>query len=254
MIVKRVSADDGRCLLFGPCGESLVLPASSAPGPFEIGLLGTRTEAKITGKTKRLAEMLDHLRRPVYLVDIRRAGVGGQGCWSPLEFASVVPETIREPYSFFHLPSVAPSVELLSNYRKSRKLPGLSETEIAHAVSEVQAGRDPGIEAWKHWQVFREKYLMEVQSDPHAVLAALAFVEASQAIGGLPIFLCAEEFVEDFDSNFQGHQDDTYCHRYTLSAAICRSVRKRHPGCKVTRIDLSLEHAEPHRVRVSGSG
>jgi hypothetical protein len=217
------------------------------PGPFEIGLLGTRTQAKISGKTKRLAEMLNRLRRPIYLVDIRRAGVGGQGCWSPLEFASLVPKAISEPYSFFHLPSVAPSVELLSDYRKSMKLPGLSESEIAHAVSEVQAGHDPGIEAWKHWQVFREKYLMELQCDPHAVLAALAFVEASQAIGGSSVFLCAEEFVEDFDSKSQSPQDNAYCHRYTLSAAICRSLRKRHPGCKVTRIDLSLEHAEPHR-------
>jgi hypothetical protein len=246
MIIKNVSFENGEWVLAGPCGERLSLAGASNAGPFEVGLLGTRTAKKVSAKTRRLAEMIDDLQRPIYILDVRRAGVGGQGSWSPLEFASVVPETVREPYSFFHLPSLAPTLKLLQDYRKSRKLPNLTDTDIAGAVSAVGCGDDPGAAAWKHWQVFREKYRKEIQSDPHSTAAAVAFVEVAQAAGGLAIFVCAEEFEEDFDCQSQDRQDEVYCHRYTLAAAVSRSLRQRYPGCEVTRVDLSLEFPGQH--------
>ena len=238
--------ENGMWQLTGPCGEKLLLDKATDSGPFEIGLLGTRTTKKVAAKTRRFSQLLAGLQRPIFLLDVRRAGVGGQGSWSPLELATIVPAELSEAYSFFHLPSLAPSVVLLQAYRKSRKLPALSEADIVATVSKVRQGIDPGDAAWKHWQVFREKYRIEIEAEKHSLLTAAAFIEAAQAAGGLAIFMCAEQFRQDFDSLSQSQQDDVYCHRYTLAAAACRLLQQRHPGCSVTRIDLSLEVSEPH--------
>lgn len=114
-------------------GERLVLPVA-ADGPFTIGLLGTRSIPQVKRKTKTevLAEALARLAKPIYLVDVRRDGVGSQSSWSPRELASLVPAAMQQwatvhrrssqPYGFWHLPCLAPSIQLLALWRKATEL------------------------------------------------------------------------------------------------------------------------------------
>jgi hypothetical protein len=92
MIIKSVERTPGQWELAGSLGEKLVLPAAAA-GPFSIGLLGTRSvpAVKRRTKTETLAALLAGLGRPIYLIDVRRDGVGSQRSWSPRELASLVP-------------------------------------------------------------------------------------------------------------------------------------------------------------------
>ena len=246
MFVTSVEGSGDRWILKGPLGQQLSLArCDPATKQFEIGTIGTRCEGKFAHKTRRFAQLLDRLQRPIHLIDIRRSGAGGMGAWGPLELGSQVPRCLSHPYAFTHLPILAPSVELLESWRRAMKLPGLDAKGIDESLRLLRRNRSPDPASWRHWQVFRESYLLELQKN-NAVAIARAFTENAQACeGGLAVFLCAEQLDPDFDSASGQRQDDVYCHRFTLAAAVARSLTRDFPQSRVCRIDLSLDHDEP---------
>src|SRR5262245_32092108 len=98
-------------------GHELRLPYLKSLDYQEVrfGVLGTRRREPLkrvrSGYTVLMAELLGALACPLYLLDIRRDGTGGQSSWSPREFASVIPAALPpdRPYSYVHLPCLAPS-------------------------------------------------------------------------------------------------------------------------------------------------
>jgi hypothetical protein len=230
--------------LIGPLGEVLRLPAAKA-GPFRIALVGTRSSLVKTAKTKSFAAMLADLDQSVFVVDVRRNGAGGSGSWGPREFGTLIPDMIENNcgYSYHHLPDLAPEVELLDDFRAAMKLDEtLSSDEIADIAGQLTAGtldqsRIPAC-AWKHWQVFGAAYRRDLPQ--HAVLAGRAFVEAAAVAGGVAVFLCAEEYLPDFDLADQNSQDDAYCHRYTLASLIAQSLGESFPAAEISRVSLRM--------------
>lgn len=91
---------------------------------------------------------------------------------------------------------------------------------------------------WKHWQIFRACYLRDL-SQP-AILTVRAFVEGASSMGGMCIFLCAEEHLSGFDGASQTEQDEFYCHRYTAAAAIARCIMADTPNLVIERHSLRL--------------
>ena len=274
MIITQCERKLGEWEVIGSLGERLTLPAATG-GPFTIGLLGTRSVAQVKGKTKTeaLAETLAELDKPVCLVDVRRDGVGSQSSWSPRELASLVPIAMRkwsavhrkepQPYGFWHLPCLAPSIELLGLWRKAmepfRKVARL-EQEIAR-----KTGSESSSEAYDKLRCARkelDEHASEIAVDDipsvveevrvadvnersvpvaafrhwevfkamylrqlpgFAVDAACAFVEMAQVRGGVAVFMCAEEYCSNFEGLLREAQDDAYCHRYTLASAVARA-------------------------------
>lgn len=268
MRLARVEKDGMSWRLFGPVGEELRLPAA-AGGPFEIGLLGTQRPAGVQVKpplTLRLAELIARLDRPVLLLDTRRDGVGGSGSWAPREFASEVPEMLaragaRHPYSFLHVPDLAPSLALLGRARaesaSQRKdpRPAFDPGRIAEAAALAEAGASPPPGAFLHWQPFRAAYRREIRTSPVALPAARAFVEAARVWNGLAVFLCAEPYepgsFEDpprvppgltgvAPGDVQGAQDAVACHRFFLAAELRRALAAAFPGDRVRIINLAI--------------
>ena len=200
-------------------------------------------------QTQRFVELLNGLRRPIHLIDIRRSGTGGMGSWSPRELATIVPKQLTEPYAFLHVPSLAPSVELLGRWRDAIKLPALDTVGIENSLELLRRGHSPAPAAWKHWEVFRESYLLELSSN-NGIAVVRAFVENAQAYkSGLAIFLCAEMLDPSFDAAEHQRQDEVYCHRFTLAAAIAKSLLTDFPRSEVYRVDLSLDHSKPQRLK-----
>ena len=214
-------------------------------GIVRIGLVGTRAQAVKSAKTKAFADMLDALNCPVILVDARRSGSGGNGAWGPLEFSTKIPGMMKngQSYSFHHLPLLAPTLDLLASYRKANRIEAsLKPDEIEMYATGLSDGsiRDDDVPeyAWKHWQIFKASYKRDLT--PAAILAARAFAEAASASGGIGIFLCAEEFLPGFDEASASEQDEFYCHRYTLAAAVARSIVGNVPKVAVERHSLHL--------------
>src|SRR5713101_6669819 len=91
-------------------GHRFILPcaASFEDGQVVLATLGTRLRVDVrrVKKTNLLADMLQSLACPLYVLDTRRAGVGGSGSWSPETFASIISDLIgdQRTYSFLHLP------------------------------------------------------------------------------------------------------------------------------------------------------
>lgn len=253
MIVTKV-VRDRHWTLIGPWGERLELPAE-ADGPFEIGLLGHRFGGK--DKYRRIADLLSSLERPVYILDVRRDGCGAQGCWSPEHFATQIPALMspetRSTYGYVHLPIAAPTAELLTNWRKARKIHAPGE-DIEVAVMQARLGDTVSAHAhmWRHWQVFREAYVRQLP--PNAVAAVRAFVEAARTNDGLAILVCAEPHADGFDAMTQAEQDDLYCHRYTLATAVVRSLQKDKASLEVTGVVLDPDAPRTRRIRPFGLG
>jgi len=199
-------------LLWNAWQHSFRLPCDETYAGREvaIGLLGTRTRGKVGGrKTMLMTQMLGTLRRPLYLLDTRRNGVGGQSSWSPREFASVIPDGLPRdlPYAFLHLPCLAPSLELLAE----KHMP---------------------------WREFRRRYADELTAA--AVGGACAFVEAAAAHGGLTVFLCSEADQPDFDALPADQQDVHYCHRFTLARRVAAELKNAWLGVTVQLVHLDL--------------
>jgi hypothetical protein len=247
MLVDSVTTPPGHWDLLGKMGETLRLRRAASPGaaPFLIGTMGTRRAVEVTGnQTQNFANTLAMVKQPICLVDIRRNGVGGSGSWSPAEFATIIPERLEEAgikqYSFHHLPQAAPSLDLLGAWRRaSQQSARLVDKEIDTAVQQVIRGDEPVPTAWRHWQVFKARYSRETAESP-AIAAGRAFVEAARDVGGIAIFLCAEERRAQFDSLSPQEQDGCYCHRFTLARQIARSIRRDFPDAKIHRVDLSV--------------
>ena len=247
MIVSNIVAPGngaGRWMLVGPCGETMHLPHCTS-GIVRIGLVGTRAQAVKSAKTKAFADMLDALNCPVILVDARRSGSGGNGAWGPLEFSTKIPGMMNngQSYSFHHLPLLAPALDLLASYRKANRIEAsLKPDEIEMYATGLSDGsiRDDDVPeyAWKHWQIFKVSYKRDLT--PAAILAARAFAEAASVSGGIGIFLCAEEFLPGFDEASASEQDEFYCHRYTLAAAVARSIANDDRKVAVERNSLHL--------------
>jgi hypothetical protein len=100
---------------------------------------------QLKNKRAAVARILASLDRPLYLLDTRRNGCGGQGSWSPREFATEIPAMMGSAhnYAFVHLPAVAPSIELLAwgrgakpDWREFRKR---YEAELAAGAVRVAA-------------------------------------------------------------------------------------------------------------------
>lgn len=194
-------------------GHELRLECGRPPS-VRIGVLGTRTDVPLRQKMAALASRLAALPGPVMLLDTRRTGVGGQGSWSPLEFATLIPERMGGGYEFLHVPSVAPSPALLADRRIG-------------------------------WREFRRRYREEVPEG--AVRVARAFAEWASTAGGLAVLLCAEADLPSFDDSPQEEQEAHYCHRFTLSRMVADSVRAEYGSMPVSRVHLSLA-AEPYEV------
>ena len=84
-------------------GHGLMLPCREAydNSTIEIATMGTgaRNFTRRAGEPIRavtMAMMLKSLERPIYLLDTRRDGVGGQGSWSPLELLQGVTDQLQE--------------------------------------------------------------------------------------------------------------------------------------------------------------
>jgi hypothetical protein len=244
--------------LVGPLGEDLVLPKATK-GPFRIGLLGTRAEQVKKDKTGEFARLIEAVKAPVILIDIRRDGVGANSAWGPLEFGTIVPSEVTSPYSFHHLPVAAPTVDLLKSFKKSmrtaraRAKDGLAPlvlepNEIKKYSEQLAKGVPTDVPdyGWQHWQIFRARYSREL--DPTAVQAARAFVEAASVVGGVAIFLCAEEYRPSFDQDSQADQDEYYCHRYTLAKEIAKSLHSDFSGDQILqrsyRMGVGAEEAQ----------
>lgn len=106
-----------------------------------------------------MAALLRSLGQPLYLLDTRRNGCGGQGSWAPREFATEIPRFMESEcrYSLVHLPVLAPSIEMLEWWRRDKPA----------------------------WQSFRDRYSEELSES--AVRVAAAFVESASSRGGLAI-------------------------------------------------------------------
>jgi hypothetical protein len=156
-----------------------------------------------------MATMIGAIDQPIYLLDVRRNGVGGQGSWAPREFATIVPEQLpREAaYDYLHLPCLAPSIPLLS----MKDLP---------------------------WREFRDRYVAELT--PSALSVARAFVEAAVSRSGLAVFLCAEPHQPAFDELTPENQQHSYCHRYTLAHKVADTLRLAWPVAAVDLVYLDL--------------
>jgi hypothetical protein len=202
-------------------GHGLKLPCRETynGATLEIGTLGTGTHGftRRTGKKdpdpkmfEILALMLASIARPVYLLDTRRAGEGGQGSWAPLEFATQIPGLLLSsiPYTFLHLPCLAPSIAL----RNDKNL---------------------------CWNGFRERYRQELTKESMNV--GQAFVEAAAANNGLPILLCAENYRPDFDNLGVTEQEACYCHRFTLARCMAERLSDTYDhNMRVIRKDLDM--------------
>ena len=203
--------------LFNSWGHSLTLPCreSYAGSEISLGVLGTRTRGKVSGgKTKLMMEMLAALDRPLYLLDTRRDGVGGQGSWSPCEFSTMIADHLAQhniTYSFLHLPCLAPSLELLRAHRKQPDAP---------------------------WQSFRDQYVNGLLEE--ALEVARAFVEAATAANGLAIFLCAEDEQPEFDQLPPAEQNDHFCHRFALTRQLAHRLKQAWPDVQIKRIHLDM--------------
>ncbi len=239
--------------LLGPSGESLSLPCADS-GPFRIGLMGTRSALVKTNKTSKFAETLDKLDCPVYLVDVRRNGMGGNGSWGPLEFASLIPQMMskRRSYSFYHIPLLSPEKRLLEKYHKASKLNSPLDLQGIHEIKqqlerqEVSFNKNIPEFAWQHWQIFQTEYKRAIPK--LAIDVGRAFVEAAKTVQGIAVFLCAEEHLPDFDNADQRLQDDRYCHRYTLASLIAKSLSESFPSAVIELHCLRLGGApEIHR-------
>lgn len=239
-------------LLSGPLGEQLQLPAASS-GPFAIGTLGTRSLHPVpTPRWVAMARMFLDLGLPLYLIDVRLDGCGAMGCWSPREFAAMIPAWLAQrgapPMSYLHLPGAAPGDALQRAYRWANKHPTAdSEEQIASWVVEAAEGRAPGQHSmWRHHDVFRAAYKLELTRRPHAVLAARAFVEAAQREEGMAVFLCAEPLAPSFDQLPREDvgealgKNNLSCHRFSLAAAVSDSLAVAFPGEQINRVDLDL--------------
>jgi hypothetical protein len=198
-------------------GDGMFLPVDETQASVRVGLLGTRAVGKFRNKCVALGQLLSSLNRPLYVLDTRRDGCGGQGSWSPREFATEIPSMMagQRRYAFVHLPSVAPSIELLAWWRSSKPA----------------------------WQDFRMRYDAELSAG--GVRVAAAFVESASTRGGLAVMVCAERDAEDFDSLSQPEQDNLYCHRFTLARRVLAELNGRRPNRKSDIIRLSLDGMIP---------
>ena len=247
MIITRTIAParaDGHWTLLGPCGEKMLLPHCTG-GTARIGLIGTRSTIVKTAKTKAFAAILEDLDMPLILLDLRLGGSGGSGSWGPLEFGTTIPGLIanHRPYSFYHLPLLAPAHALLTRYRKALKiepsLPGEDIERFAKAIGSGAMGENQiPPHAWKHWQIFRACYHRDLSQN--AVLAAAAFVEKACAIDGMCVMLCAEEHYPGFSHATQIEQDEVYCHRYTAATAVAATLSAHSPELTIERHCLRL--------------
>jgi len=245
---KVIDCDVPVWLLTGALGEVLRLPAigPDTSAPLRIGVLGTRTPKKVSAKLRKLAAMLSELRCPIYLIDSRRNGVGGSGSWGPREFATEISALLpkEQRYAFIHLPRVAPSLALLDAYRSASKLPSggpIDSEKVITAATRAAQGLAFDGAMLRHWQVFSSGYRHELGCE--GIWAARAFTEAAHCAGGLAIFLCAESRLDDFDRADQAHQDEHYCHRYTLVRLVAADIQADHPDIGMELTELRIGDA-----------
>ncbi len=140
----------------------------------------------------------------VCILDVRRTGHGARDTWSPREFRSVLPELFRQKLGrndgsdYHHLPGLAPSLELFGE-------------RAAHRPRTV----------------FRDRFRAEF--DDRSLHLGRAFIEAGVAVRRLPILLCAEACIAEFDRSDLARQDERYCHRFTLTRALGDVMSAAHP-------------------------
>jgi len=210
------AAKHGDCwLVRNAWGHDLKLPCRETykGASLEIGTLGTRAPGfkpkPYLRRFEAVAQMLDTLHRPLYLMDTRRGGTGASSSWSPLEFATKIPALLSPEcsYAFLHLPCLAPSIELRNDENLS-------------------------------WEGFRDRYRQELSQE--ALNVAQAFVESAAERGGLPILLCAEEYCMEFEKLSQQEQEASYCHRFTLARCLADRLKATYTEVNVTRVDLDI--------------
>jgi len=208
----KATRHPGRWQVRNGLGHELHLPCheSYAKTTIDIGVLGTRRRVEIRGSvTSLMAMRLAAVKRPLYLLDVRRDDTGAQSSWSPREFASVIPMSLRadQKYDYAHLPCLAPSVELLGAKNLT-------------------------------WRQFRDRYVAEVSDDDLSV--GEAFVEAAAMESGLAVLMCAEADHPHFDTLPEEEKEVHYCHRFTLANQIARRLKARPAGLTVNLVHLDL--------------
>ena len=214
------NADARRWEVNNRFGYTLYMDVPYLPSVVDIGLLGTQwLPNKLPwpfNEITVMADMLNMLKRPLYLIDVRRDGTGPQNSWSPREFATIIPAMVYKPMVFMHLPEAAPSIELLEKDRKAR-----------------EAG------TVLHWQKFKHQYNAALTI--YTVDLIQAYVEAAAVAGGMIILLCAEPYCPDFDVQPQERQDELYCHRFTLAQRTVRAIKAdRGDAVNVRLLNLEL--------------
>jgi Protein of unknown function, DUF488 len=223
-VFTNAGRNENEWVLDNAWGDRMILPFRRTGGLLRVGLLGTGAVRDAKRKTEAMAGLLMSLETPLYVLDTRRNGCGGQGSWAPREFASEIPDRMKteRPYCFVHLPVVAPSIEMLE-WNKSEK---------------------PG------WRAFRDHYDRELT--PEAVRVAAAFVESAATRGGLAVLLCTEADVPGFRDAAPEIQEKEYCHRFTLA----RRIREFFSGLGMELQSISLRpdpRTSSHSGRASSS-
>jgi hypothetical protein len=256
MMFEDVHECEGHWELSDPTGGVLRLPKlTRRTGDILIATAGTRRtrDVNIKRAVQGLADAIAELRRPITLIDVRRAGVGGSGSWGPDVFTGTLPEMLGAAgisrYTYYHLPILAPTRSLLDrSNRAAKSSERLSEAQIEAAAVAVDQGVQPDAAAFRHHEVFRAAYLRELQSTA-AVAVARAFVEAANEIDGIPILLCAEARRAEFHLAAREEQDADYCHRFTLAAQVAAALKRGSSGMEVVRLDFSIGESV-NRVRL----
>lgn len=211
-------------------GHEMYLPRPSDPEnrTIDIGLVGTRSRNDdnqwkfkwANGKYDFMAALLVGLNRPVYLIDVRRGGVGGSGSWCAEQFATLFPILIHQqtdqPYAYIHLPNVAPSMALLRTWRCAMR------------------NNTPFLWQRDFQPIYKRDLLKENQID-----VAIAFVEAAAAQNGIAICLCAEEYQPHFDDLDQQAQEACYCHRFTLANQIANRIKDPYRTRRICNLELT---------------
>jgi hypothetical protein len=211
MFVRAVR-EENRWLVSNSWGHQLALPCASDMSDLtiQIGTLGTGCRRKgVTQVTKLMSAMVAALPRHLYMLDVRRNGTGGQGSWSPKEFATIIraERPAGTTYDFIHLPTLAPSLALLDQ----KHIP---------------------------WRDFSARYTEELTHD--AIGVARAFIEAAAVHGGLAVFICAEADQPNFDALSDNEQLLHYCHRFTLAHRVGAALKEAWPRAVVQLVQLDM--------------
>jgi hypothetical protein len=194
-VFTNASRKENEWQLDNAWGDRIILPFRRTGGLLRVGLLGTGAVRNAKRKTEAMAGLLRWLDTPLYVLDTRRDGSGGQGGVGAAGIRVGNPGPDENGATLLLCASAGsrPSIEMLE-WNKSEK---------------------PG------WRAFRDRYdRYDRELTPDAVRVAAAVVESAATRGGLAVLLCTEADVPGFRDAAPEIQEKEYCHRFTLTRRI----------------------------------